>query len=133
MEIITSTNIAARFVICMKCDKVWRTTDETCCLCCVDSNCISFQLDPLRATYLMDAMKEFENEENEDEDDVMRLAIAMEDHCSWYNEGDPWCSQTCWMYLRNCPPVLHIKRAMEIFEASFQERVVLVDENGNIS
>jgi hypothetical protein len=85
----------------------------------------------------MDAMRDFGNEEEyKDDEELMRFALAMEDNCPWYSEEDPWYSQTCWMhlreYLRDNPPTPHIERAMEIFEAQFQEKVVLVDERGNM-
>jgi hypothetical protein len=85
----------------------------------------------------MDAMRDFGNEEEyTDEDELMRFALAMEDNCSWYNEEDPWYTQTCWMhlreYLRDNPPTPQIERAMEILKDQFQRRVVLVDERGNI-
>jgi hypothetical protein len=86
----------------------------------------------------MDAMRDFGNEEEyKDEDELMRFALAIEDNCSWYNEEDPWYSQTCWMhlreYLRVNPSMPHIERAMEIFNTQFQERVVFVDENGVVT
>jgi hypothetical protein len=137
MEEITSMNIAAHFVTCMECNKVWRTTNATRCPHCAQAYGLPFQLDPLRASELMDATSDFgDEEEYKDEGELMRFALAMEDHCSWYNEEDPWYSQTCWMhlreYLRDNPPTPHIQKAMEIFEAQFQERVGLVDETGNI-
>ncbi len=82
----------------------------------------------------MDAMADFGNE-YKDEDDIMRLALAMEDNCQWFNDEDPWYTQTCWMVLREYHfdnPTPHIQRAMEILEAQFQERVVLVDDRGNM-
>ena len=137
MEEITSTNIAAHFVTCMECNKVWRTTNATRCPHCAQAYGLPFQLDPLRASALMDAMRDFGNEEEyKDDEELMRFALAMEDNCPWYSEEDPWYSQTCWMhlreYLRDNPPTPHIERAMEIFEAQFQEKVVLVDERGNM-
>ena len=136
---ITSTRIAAHFVTCMECDKVWRTTNATRCPHCAQAYGLPFQLDPLSQSQLMDAMRDFGNEEeykDHDGDDIMRLALAMEDNCQWFNYEDPWYTQTCWMvlreYLRDNPPTPHIERAMEILEAQFQERVVLVDERGNI-
>ena len=84
----------------------------------------------------MDAMRDFGNEEEyKDEDELMRFALAMEDNCSWYREEDPWYTQTCWMDLREYHfdnPTPHIQRAMEILEAQFRLRVVLVNERGNI-
>ena len=134
---ITSTRIAAHFVTCAPCGMIWRTTNATRCPRCAQAYGLPFQLDDLRASQLMDAMREFGNEdEYKDENDVMRLALAMEDHCYWYNDEDPWYSQSCWMhlrdYLRDNPSIPTMERAMEIFEAQFQERVVLVDEHGNI-
>ena len=84
---------------------------------------------------LMDAMMEFEGEEKEDEDDILRLALAMERHCFWYNYEDPWFSQACWMHLREYLrdyPSDHILRAMEIFDNQFRNMVIHVDENGNM-
>ena len=153
---ITSTRIAAHFVTCMECDKVWRTTNATRCPHCAQAYGLPFQLDPLSQSQLMDAMRDFGNEEeykDHDGDDIMRLALAMEDplsfrqrilarfqramdHCQWFNDEDPWYTQTCWMvlreYLRDNPPTPHIERAMEILKDQFQERVVLVDERGNV-
>lgn len=137
MEEINSTRIAAHFVTCMECNKVWRTINATRCPHCARAYGLTFKLDDMRAAQLMDAMRDFGNEEEyKDDEELMRFALAMEDNCSWYNEEDPWYSQTCWMhlreYLRDNPPTPHIERAMEIFEAQFRERVVLVDENGNV-
>jgi hypothetical protein len=137
MEEINSTRIAAHFVTCTACDKVWRTINATRCPHCAQAYGLPFQLDPLRASQLMDAMRDFGNEEEyKHEDDIMRLALAMEDHCQWFNYEDPWYTQTCWMhlreYLRDNPPTPHIERAMEILKDQFQLRVVLVDERGNI-
>jgi hypothetical protein len=137
MEEINSTRIAAHFVTCMVCDMRWRTINATRCTRCAQAYGITFQLDPLRASALMDAMRDFGNEEEyKDDEELMRFALAMEDNCPWYSEEDPWYSQTCWMhlreYLRDNPPTPHIERAMEIFEAQFQEKVVLVDERGNM-
>jgi hypothetical protein len=123
----------------MECDKVWRTTNATRCPQCAQAYGLPFQLDPLSQSQLMDAMRDFGNEEeykDHDGDDIMRLALAMEDNCQWFNYEDPWYTQTCWMvlreYLRDNPPTPHIERAMEILKDQFQERVVLVDERGNI-
>ena len=135
---ITSTRIAAHFVTCAPCGNVWRTTNATRCPRCAQAYGLPFQLDDLRASQLMEAMADFGNEEeykDHDGDDIMRLALAMEDHCQWFNYEDPWYTQTCWMVLREYHfdhPTPHIQRAMEIFEAQFQERVVLVDERGNL-
>jgi len=133
---ITSTNIAANFVTCTVCENVWRTINNARCLRCDQEYGIPFQLNPLAQTDLMDAMADFGNEEEyKDEDDIMRLALVMEDHCQWFNYEDPWYTQTCWMVLREYHfdnPTPHIQRAMEILEAQFQERVVLVDERGNL-
>ncbi len=136
MEEINSTRIAAHFVTCMECDKVWRTTNATRCPHCAQAYGLPFQLDPLSQSQLMDAMRDFGNEEEyKDEDELMRFALAMEDNCSWYREEDPWYTQTCWMVLREYHfdnPTPHIQRAMEILEAQFRLRVVLVNERGNI-
>ena len=136
MEEINSTRIAAHFVTCEVCGMIWRTINATRCTRCGQCYGLPFQLDPLRAAALMDAMRDFGNEEEyKDESELMRFALAMEDNCSWYNEEDPWYSQTCWMVLREYHfdnPTPHIERAMEIFEAQFQERVVFVDERGNV-
>ena len=133
---ITSTNIAANFVTCMACDFVWRTINNMLCPRCDRTYGIPFRLDPLAQSQLMDAMRDFGNEEEYKEDDeLMRFALCLEDNCSWYREEDPWYSQTCWMVLREYHfdnPTPHIQRAMDILEAQFQERVVLVDENGNV-
>ena len=137
---ITSTRIAAHFVTCAPCGNVWRTTNATRCPRCAQAYGLPFQLDDLRASQLMDAMADFGNEEEyKEEDDIMRLALAMEDHCQWFNDEDPWYTQTCWMVLREHlrehlrdEPMPHIEKAMEILEAQFQERVVLVDERGNL-
>lgn len=133
---IRSTNVRAHFVTCTACDKVWRTTTATRCPRCAQRFGLTFALDGLRASQLMDAMREFETENKEDEDDELRLAIAMEDNCQWYNYEDPWYSQTCYMnlheYLRDLPPTPHIERAMEIFRAQFQTTVANVDENGEM-
>ena len=139
MEAITSTRIAAHFVTCAPCGNVWRTTNATRCPRCAQAYGLPFQLDDLRASQLMEAMADFGNEEEyKEEDDIMRLALAMEDHCQWFNYEDPWYTQTCWMILREHlrehlrdEPMPHIEKAMEILEAQFQERVVLVDERGN--
>ena len=136
---ITSTRIAAHFVTCAPCGNVWRTTNATRCPRCAQAYGLPFQLDDLRASQLMEAMADFGNEEEyKEEDDIMRLALAMEDHCQWFNDEDPWYTQTCWMVLREHlrehlrdEPMPHIEKAMEILEAQFQERVVLVDERGN--
>ena len=157
MEAITSTRIAAHFVTCAPCGNVWRTTNATRCPRCAQAYGLPFQLDDLRASQLMEAMADFGNEEEyKEEDDIMRLALAMEDplsdrqrilarfqramdHCQWFNDEDPWYTQTCWMVLREHlrehlrdEPMPHIEKAMEILEAQFQERVVLVDERGNL-
>ena len=137
---INSTRIAAHFVTCEPCGMIWRTTGATRCTRCDQAYGLPFQLDDLRASHLMDAMADFGNEEEyKDEDDIMRLALAMEDHCQWFNDEDPWYTQTCWMVLREHlrehlrdEPMPHIEKAMEILEAQFQERVVLVDERGNL-
>ena len=136
---ITSTRIAAHFVTCAPCGMIWRTTNATRCPRCAQAYGLPFQLDDLRASQLMEAMADFGNEEEyKEEDDIMRLALAMEDHCQWFNDEDPWYTQTCWMVLREHlrehlrdEPMPHIEKAMEILEAQFQERVVLVDERGN--
>lgn len=137
MEEINSTRIAAHFVTCANCGMIWRTINATRCPRCAQCYGLTFQLDPLRASALMDAMRDFGNEEEyKDDEELMRFALAMEDNCPWYSEEDPWYSQTCWMhlreYLRDNPPTPHIERAMEIFKAQFQEKVVLVDERGNM-
>ncbi len=134
---ITSTRIAAHFVTCAPCGMIWRTTNATRCPRCAQAYGLPFQLDDLRASQLMDAMADFGNEEEykDEGDDIMRLALVMEDHCQWFNYEDPWYTQTCWMVLREYHfdhPTPHIQRAMEILEAQFQERVVLVDERGNL-
>jgi len=152
---INSTRIAAHFVTCAPCGMIWRTTNATRCPRCAQAYGLPFQLDDLRASQLMDAMANFGNEEeykDHDGDDIMRLALAMEDplserqrilarfqramdHCQWFNYEDPWYTQTCWMVLREHHfdhPMPHLQRAMEILEAQFQERVVLVDERGNL-
>ena len=148
---ITSTNIAANFVTCTVCEKVWRTIYNARCPRCDQEYGTPFQLNPLAQADLMDAMADFGNEEEyKDEDDIMRLALVMEDplsdrqrilarfhramdHCQWFNYEDPWYSQACWMVLREyADPTPYIQRAMEILEAQFQERVVLVDERGDI-
>lgn len=134
---ITSTNIAAHFVTCMGCNKVYRTTNATRCSHCTQAYGLPFQLDPLRASQLMDAMRDFADEnEYKDDAELMRFALCLEDNCSWYREEDPWYSQTCWMhlreYLRDNPPTPHIERAMEIFDAQFRETVIHVDEHGNV-
>ena len=98
---ITSTRIAAHFVTCAPCGNVWRTTNATRCPRCAQAYGLPFQLDDLRASQLMEAMSDFGNEEEyKEEDDIMRLALAMEDHCQWFNDEDPWYTQTCWMVLR---------------------------------
>jgi len=131
---IHDTNIAAHFVTCMICNKVWRTPGVMRCPRCARAYGLPFLLDLLRNDQLMDAMREFENENKENEDDILRMAIAMEDNCSWYDEEDPWYSQTCWMclreYLRENPPTPHIQRAMEIFEIQFRASIQNVDEDG---
>ena len=131
---ITSTNIAANFVTCTVCENVWRTINNARCLRCDQEYGIPFQLNPLAQTDLMDAMADFGNEEEyKDEGDIMRLALVMEDHCQWFNYEDPWYTQACWMVLREyADPTPHIEKAMEILEAQFQERVVLVDERGDV-
>ena len=133
---INSTRIAAHFVTCEPCGMIWRTTNATRCTRCAGAYGRPFQLDDLRASHLMDAMADFGNEEEyKDEDDIMRLALVMEDHCQWFDDEDPWYTQTCWMVLREYHfdnPTPHIEKAMEILEAQFQERVVLVDERGDI-
>ena len=133
---ITSTNIAAHFMTCTQCNMIWRSTHSMICPLCAQIHGTPFRLTLQAQSQLMDAMMEFEGEEKEDEDDILRLAIAMERHCSWYNYEDPWFSQTCWMHLReylwNNPPSTHIERAMEIFDAQFRNMVIHVDENGNM-
>jgi hypothetical protein len=134
---INSTRIAAHFVTCEPCGMVWRSTNATRCSRCDGAYGRPFRLDDLRASHLMDAMADFGNEEEykDEGDDTMRLALVMEDHCQWFNYEDPWYTQTCWMVLREYHfdnPTPHIQRAMEILEAQFQERVVLVDERGNL-
>jgi hypothetical protein len=134
---ITSTRIAAHFVTCEPCGMIWRSTNATRCTRCAQAYGRPFCLDDLRASHLMDAMADFGNEEEykDEGDDIMRLALVMEDHCQWFNYEDPWYTQTCWMVLREYHfdnPTPHIQRAMEILEAQFQERVVLVDERGNL-
>ena len=118
---------------------MWRTTNATRCPQCAQAYGLPFHLDPLSQSQLMDAMSDFGNEEeykDHDGDDIMRLALAMEDNCQWFNYEDPWYTQTCWMvlreYLRDNPPTPHIERAMEILKDQFQLRVVLVNERGNI-
>ena len=151
---INSTRIAAHFVTCEPCGMIWRTTNATRCTRCDGAYGRPFRLDDLRASHLMDAMADFGNEEEykDEGDDTMRLALVMEDplserqrilarfhramdHCQWFDDEDPWYTQTCWMVLREYHfdnPTPHIQRAMEILEAQFQERVVLVDERGNL-
>lgn len=133
---ITSTNIAAHFVTCTECNMVWRSIHSMICPLCAQIHGTPFRLTLQAQSQLMAAMMEFEGEEKEDEDDILRLAIAMERHCLWYNYEDPWFSQACWMYLReylwNNPPSTHIERAMEIFDALFRNTVIHVDENGNM-
>ena len=114
---------------------VWRSTNATRCTRCDGAYGRPFRLDDLRASHLMDAMADFGNEEEykDEGDDIMRLALVMEDHCQWFNYEDPWYTQTCWMVLREyADPTPHIEKAMEIFEAQFQERVVLVDDRGDV-
>jgi len=132
---IRDTNIAAHFVTCLLCQHNWRTTNATRCPLCAQAYGVPFQLDPLRVSELMDAMRIFQDEnEYKGEEDVMRLALTMEDNCPWFNDEDPWYSQACWMHLREFlrdePPTPHVSRAMEIFEIQFRETIMNVDERG---
>ena len=132
---ITSTNIAAHFMTCTQCNMIWRSTHSMICPLCAQIHGTPFRLTPQAYMQLMDAMMEFEGEEKEDEDDILRLALAMERHCFWYNYEDPWFSQACWIYLRDHlggHPNIHILRAMEIFDNQFRNMVIHVDENGNM-
>ena len=134
---ITSTNIAAHFVTCMKCDKVWRTEKSMLCPHCEGAYGKPFLLDPLSVSQLMDAMRDFlDEDEYTGEEQDMRLALAMEDNCAWYNDEDPWYIQACWRIIQakrfEGAFATDIGPAVDLFEARFRERVVLVNEDGNI-
>jgi hypothetical protein len=98
---------------CSDCDRYWRSNKIERCIHCAREYGLPYFLDPLRRLALFQALQDIPvgtimpfpgAPSEEDEENAMQFAIAMEDNCPWYDEKDPVCVQACWLALQeHCP------------------------------
>jgi len=120
--------IAAHFVTCMECNKVWRTLGVTRCPRCDQRSGRTFQLDDDNTRQLAYIIRTAQCERT--------LLHLIDTACEWYDYRNPWHIQHCWMnireYLRDEPSTLHLESAMNLLEVQFHANIFHVDENGEL-
>ena len=106
-------DIRSLILQCSDCDRVWRSCKIERCIYCAREYGMPYFLDPLRRLALFEAVQAIPldvvmpfpgTHTEEDKENALQFAIALEDNCSWYDSEDPICVQACWLALQErCP------------------------------
>lgn len=106
-------DIRALILQCSDCDRYWRSDKIERCIYCAREYGLPYFIDPLRRLELFQAVQSIPpntvwpfpgTTTDEDKENAMQFAIALEDNCSWYDYKDPVCVQACWLALKErCP------------------------------
>jgi len=106
-------DIRSLILDCSHCDGVWRSYKPERCIYCSREYGLPYTLDPLRRLALFEAIQTIPVNTvwpfpglrtEEDDENSLQFAIAIEDNCSWYDPEDPVCVQACWLALQErCP------------------------------
>ena len=98
---------------CSDCCGVWRAYKPERCIYCAREYGLPYTLDPLRRLALFQAIQSIPvntvwpfpgGRTDEDDENAMQFAIALEDNCQWFDYRDPICVQSCWLALQeHCP------------------------------
>jgi hypothetical protein len=113
-EIAMNTfDIRSLILQCSDCDRYWRAEQPERCIHCAREYGTPYFLDPLRRLALFEAVQAIPldvvmpfpgTHTEEDKENALQFAIALEDNCPWYDSEDPVCVQACWLALQErCP------------------------------
>ena len=110
-------DVRAPILQCSDCDRYWRAYKPERCIHCAREYGLPYFLDPLRRLALFQAVQSIPlntvwpfpgTTTDEDKENALEFAIAIEDNCSWYDEKDPVCVQACWLALQKPCPWAHL-------------------------
>jgi hypothetical protein len=115
-------DIRALILQCSDCDRYWRAYKVERCIHCAREYGLPYFIDPLRRLALFEAVRSIPLNTvwpfpgattEEDKENALQFAIALEDNCPWYDEKDPVCVQAAWLAIQQPCPWAHLDPAAQ--------------------